>query len=82
MLWFFERGPDTLRLHTAYDNEMKEFVATVLWSHGRRDETRFATIDAFRDWLKAFEATLEEERWESHGPPVVLPEGWPDKPLT
>jgi len=80
MLWIFDRDQETIRLHTFYDNETKQFVAVVTWSVGRREEARFDSLTTFRDWLKAFEVTLEEDRFTQKGPPIVLPEGWPDKP--
>jgi hypothetical protein len=81
MIWLFDRGQEHIRLHTAYDNDAKEFVAIVTWSDGRRDQTRFDTVAAFGDWLHAFEIALEEDRFRQQGPPTVLPDGWPDKPL-
>ena len=82
MVWFFERDQERLRLHTAYDNDTKEFVATVVRSQGRHDQTRFSSLNSFRQWLQAFEASLEREQWKPDGPPIVLPEGWPDERLT
>ena len=78
MVWFFEREQESLRLHTAYDNTTKEFVATVTWSHGRSDQTRFSSIDAFRDWLEKLEAALGQEEWKREGPPIKLSDEWPD----
>ena len=82
MLWFFNRDHESLRLHTQYDNESKEFVATMKWSDGRSDQLRFSGIDSFGDWLKQFETALEEQNWKAERRPVVLREGWPDKPLS
>jgi hypothetical protein len=82
MIWLFDRDQETIRLHTFYDNDRKEFVATVKWSDGREEQRRFDRITAFRDWLQSFEVALEEDRFRQQGPPVVLPEGWPDTPLT
>ena len=81
MVWFFERNQESMRLITAYDNDTKEFVATVMWSHGRDDQTRFASLDAFRNWLTSLEDSLAREHWRSTGPPVLLPDGWPDERL-
>lgn len=80
MVWLFDRGTETIRLHTFYDNATNEFVAVVRWSSGREEETRFDTVAAFRDWLHAFEAALEEDQFTQQGPPIVLPDGWPHKP--
>jgi hypothetical protein len=81
MVWFYERGQESLRLHTAYDNDSHEFVVRVTWSHGRTDETRFSNLRAFRDWIEAFERTLDHEQWKNDGGPIVLPDGWPDRRL-
>jgi hypothetical protein len=79
MLWLFDRGHETIRLHTFYDNSTRQFVAVVTWSDGREEPMRFETARAFRDWLQAFETALEEDRFTQQGPPTVLPVGWPDK---
>ena len=79
MVWFFEREQESLRLHTTFDNTTQEFVATVTWSHGRSDQTRFSSIAAFRDWLKKLEMSLEEGDWRRDGPPLKLSDQWPDE---
>ena len=79
MLWCFERHNELLRVETRYDNETSEFVAIVRHPDGREETHRFATADAFRSWLTAFEQTLAAEQWTSQGPPLFLPEGWPDE---
>jgi hypothetical protein len=81
MLWLYHRESETLRLRTAFDNETQEFLATIAAPDGREQELRFVTVEAFRDWLQAFEARLDRERWIAAGAPVLLPTGWPDKPL-
>jgi hypothetical protein len=81
MVWLFDRDQETICLQTFYDNDAKEFVAIVTWSDGRQDQTRFDTAAAVGDWLRAFQAALEEDQFRQQGPPTVLPDGWPDKPL-
>jgi hypothetical protein len=81
VLWLYHRENETMRLRTAFDNETHEFVAIILTSDGSEQELRFVTADAFREWLQAFETRLDRERWLTDGPPVLLPTGWPDKPL-
>jgi hypothetical protein len=61
---------------------MKEFVATVMWSHGRQNQTRFTTVDSFGQWLTSFEADLEKAQWRPDGRAILLAEAWPDKPPT
>jgi hypothetical protein len=81
MLWFFSRDDQSLQLDTRYDNEASEFVARVRWPDGREHVERFKDIDLFRNWLAAFEAELESEKWQANSP-VILPYGWPDQKLT
>lgn len=81
MLWFFERERESLRLETRYDNDTGEFVAIVRWPDGRQQTERFTEREEFRSWLVAHDNALEAERWTPNTP-VVLPYGWPDKPLT
>jgi hypothetical protein len=80
MLWFFERQEQSLRLETRYDNDTAEFVATVRWPDGREQVERFTEFEKFRKWLVAIDHALEAERWKPNSP-VILPYGWPDKPL-
>jgi hypothetical protein len=67
-------------LQIAYENQLQEFVATVSCSHGGEDQTRFASIGAFRDWLKHLETSLTRDQWQLDGKPVMLADGWPDQP--
>ena len=79
MLWFYERNNTSLRLETRYDNQTAEYVAVVHHQDGQQQTERFQKREAFRDWLVAFDQLLEAERWARQGPPVILPNGWPDK---
>jgi hypothetical protein len=80
MLWFFDRDEESLRLETRYDNQSSEFVVTVNQAGAQREE-RFADIEQFQSWLELFEFELRLRSWTSRTGPVVLPYGWPDKPL-
>jgi hypothetical protein len=79
MLWFFERGQQSVHLETRYDNETEEYVAIATYPDGRQEAERFKDAGLFRGWLEAFEKTLEAEQWVRRSPPIVLPDGWPDK---
>jgi hypothetical protein len=79
MLWFFERGPQAVRLETRYDNDAAEYVAVATYPDGREATERFPDADSFRRWLEAWERTLEAEHWSRRGPPIVLPDGWPHR---
>jgi hypothetical protein len=82
MLWFFERNEESLRLETRYDNDTSEFVLMVRWPNGREQTERFIDREAYRVRLVALENGFQTERWVRHGPPVILPDGWPDEQLT
>src|SRR5207249_1752111 len=81
-VWFFERGQETIRPGGSFDNDSAEVVAMMTSSDRRRDQARFDSVSAFREWLHAFQAALAEDRFTRQGPPIVLPDGWPDKRLT
>jgi hypothetical protein len=65
-----------------YDNETAEFVVRLTFSNGERSTERFATIDSFRDRVLQLEQELKQRRWKNSGPPLFVPEGFPNKRLT
>lgn len=79
MLWFFERDDEIAQLETRFDNETAEYVAVVRWPDGREDIGRSPDVESYRTLLAALEAKLQDEQWRRDGPPVILPDGWPDK---
>ena len=81
MLWFFERDQKCLRLETRYDNDTSEFVVMVRYPDGREQSERFTDGGVFRGWLEAFEQHLAVQHWIGRSGPIILPYGWPDKPL-
>jgi len=80
MLWFYSQDMMTVRIETRYDNRTAEYVLVVHWSDDHRNEERFATEVLFRNRVLAFEAQISAEGWKRNGPPIILPEGWPDTP--
>jgi hypothetical protein len=82
MLWFFERDEQSIRLETRYDNDTSEYVLALIWPDGREQIERFTDSEQYRLRLVAVEGSLEGERWVRRGPPVVLPDGWPNRRLT
>jgi hypothetical protein len=82
MLWFFDREDEALRLETRYDNDTSEFVAVVHYPDGQVHQKRFTDSNEFRAWLETFERNLGVQHWVARSGPLILPYGWPDKPLS
>jgi hypothetical protein len=82
MVWFWTRDTDELEVETRYDNETSEFVVNVVSrKDGRRDTERFKDIEAFRARLVLLERQLEAKNWRNSGPPLFIPEGFPNRRL-
>jgi hypothetical protein len=79
MMWFFERSAQVLELETRYDNQTSEYVVELRAPEAAPTVERFTDAAAFRTRLLAIEHILGDQRWRRDGPPVVLPEGWPDR---
>lgn len=79
MVWFFERSDNVLELETRYDNEKAEYVLEIRAQDVASQTERFTTAEAFRTRLVALESGLSGQRWRRKGPPVLLPDGWPDR---
>ena len=75
MIWTFERGEESLRLVTRYDNDTKEFVLILHQPGGRLQVERFKDTVTFRERLEVIETQLEADRWVQKGP-VFLHDGW------
>jgi hypothetical protein len=82
MVWFWTRDKDELEVETRYDNETSEFVVSVVSPKDeRRDTERFKDIEAFRARLVLLERQLEAKSWQHSGPPLFIPEGFPNRRL-
>ena len=79
MLWFFERNHEIAQLETRFDNETAEYVAVIRWPDGHEDIGRSPDAESYRTLLAALEHQLQAAQWRCDGPPVILPDGWPDK---
>jgi hypothetical protein len=82
MVWFWMRGSEQLQLETRYDNDTEEFVVTVISSDGNSRTERFTDLKAFRARLVLLEEQLEAKAWRNSGPPLLVPEGFPNRRLT
>jgi len=80
MVWFFERDEECLNVETRYDNDTREYVVIVRYADGREETERFTDPQKYRVRLLALENRLETDRWLREGPPMLLPDGWPNKP--
>jgi hypothetical protein len=76
MIWFFERGTDTLRIETRFNNEAGMYE--LIWHHpnGTRTVEEFALEDEFRARSEAVEASLLSEDWQPADSPQLLRDGW------
>jgi hypothetical protein len=82
MVWFWTRDKDELEVETRYDNETSEFIVSVVWrKDGRGDTERFKDIETFRARLVLLEHQLEAKNWQNSGPPLLIPEGFPNRRL-
>jgi hypothetical protein len=82
MVWFFERDNEQIEVETRFDNTSREYVVIVRRAEHQDEVTRFRDADSLRTRLVQLTRELEEEDWLTSGPPVILPDGWPDKPPT
>jgi hypothetical protein len=76
MIWFFERGTDSLQIETRYNNEASAFE--IVWHHSDGSQTleSFADEVLFRKRSEEVEADLLEQDWQPAGSPQLLRDGW------
>ena len=79
MIWFFERSAQMLELETRYCNETAEYVLEIREQNVAPQTERFTDGEAFRGRLVALERGLGGQLWRRTGPPVIIPDGWPDR---
>ena len=79
MIWFYTRDQESLRLETRYDNEASEYVLEVRAPGVPPTSERFRNAAAFQKRLIEIEDGLGGQKWKRSGPPLVLPDGWPDR---
>ena len=81
MVWFWTRDKEELQFETMYDNDASEFLVRLIFSNGTQRTERFAAIDAFKARVQQLERELQGERWKNSGPPLFVPEGFPNRRL-
>ena len=79
MLWFFDRGNEVLEIETRYDNATSEYVLELRAPTVPPTVERFQTAGDFQRRLIEIEEGLGGQRWRRTGPPLILPDGWPDR---
>jgi hypothetical protein len=79
MLWFFDRGAEVLEIETRYDNDTCEYVLEVRAPIDAPTSERFTDAATFQSRLLEIEQGLSGQKWRRSGPPVMLPDGWPDR---
>jgi hypothetical protein len=76
MIWFYERGTETLRIETRYDNGARVYELIWHYPDGSRTLESFRDEAEFRTRSEAVEASLLEEAWRPSGSPQLLRDGW------
>ena len=76
MIWIFERGNESLRLETRYENDTAEYVLIVHHPDGSHQTERFNDRVTFQTRLDSLEKKLGRENWHYVGAPVLLRDGW------
>jgi hypothetical protein len=79
MLWFFQRGDESLRIETTHDRASGTFALTVHRPGGTQDTEVFADQAAFEKRLEALELQLVADHWTPNGS-ALLPPQPPQRP--
>lgn len=81
MIWLYERGMETLRVETRFNNDSSQFE--LIWHRpdGTTESEQFATEGEFRQRLESIEVSLKTDQWNINGSPQVLANGWKDAAL-
>jgi hypothetical protein len=75
MVWFFERGSDSVHIETRYVDDSREYVLVMYWPDGVEKVERFGDSSSFRRRLEAIEEQLQREQWRPRGH-YALRDGW------
>jgi hypothetical protein len=79
MVWLYRRQADMLELETRYRSETDEYVLELREPQVAAQIERFTDVDEFHARLMELETRIDDERWESIGPPVVIADRRPDR---
>ena len=76
MIWFFERGTDSLKIETRYNNDARKYELIWHLADGTRTVESFMREAEFRPRSEEVEAQLLEEAWPPAASPQLLRDGW------
>jgi hypothetical protein len=76
MIWFFERGADTLQIETRFNSDARMYE--LIWHHpdGTRTVESFAHEAEFKQRSEDVEARLLDDAWQPSSSPQLLRDGW------
>ena len=75
MVWLFERGGESLKIETLYDNVRGEYVVITLRPDGSQGTERFKDVATFQARLALLDTEIRASKWERRGP-TQLKDGW------
>lgn len=79
MMWFWERGSESIRLETRVDDKTREYLVILRLPNGERQIERFADLASFRVRLATLEEELKDDHWKHQsGGRVSLIDSWPE----
>ena len=72
----FERESESLRIETRYESSSKTYE--IIWrrADGTTTQESFKGETSFRTRLDEIYTELEEQEWQTLGPPNLLADGW------
>ena len=76
MIWFFERGTDSLKIETRFNSDARKYELIRHHLDGTRIVESFAGEAEFRQRSEGLEASLLNEDWQPAGSPQMLKDGW------
>ena len=76
MVWFFQRAGLEMRIVTRFDRSSREYVVEVEWPNRPAAIERYADYEAFNSRVQKLQVELLESRWEPHGMPALIADGW------
>jgi hypothetical protein len=77
MVWFFDRGGQTIIIKTRLDRQTNEFIVSITRPNPSETLTeRYIAIDAFTERLAALQREFDLGSWRQRGGPSLIPAEW------